>query len=115
MTVAEARIENNQWTLYDDKVSWLSTSAQPSDGNVIIYAHNRKNLFGSLAKVSIGDDIFLEHLGKTFSYTVKEKNRVLPTSIDSVVSNENRLTLYTCDGAFDQKRLVIVAIPGELF
>lgn len=111
LPVVEAFISQNQWVLFDDKVSWLATSETPGEGNVILYAHNRENLFGPLKKVSVGDEILIEHKEKTLNYYVTEKRKVTPEDVDAILSKENQLTLYTCDGSFDQKRLIVVAVP----
>lgn len=111
LAVDKGVIVDNDWTLFDDKVSWLSTSEEPGFGNVIIYGHNRLNLFASLKDLKVGDEITVEQKGRKYTYMVFEKRRVVPTDVDSVVSNENRLTLYTCDGSFDTKRLVVIALP----
>lgn len=111
LSIAPGSISNNEWTLYEDKVSWLSTSKTPGEGNVILYAHNKEPLFGNLKNLRPGDQIELEHAGKKYSYKVVEKRRVLPTDIDEILSEQDQLTLYTCDGSFDQKRLIVVALP----
>lgn len=113
LAIAPATIVDNSWTLYDDKASWLSTSKTPGEGNVILYAHNKAGLFGKLKYVKIADEISLESNGKIYLYQVAEKRKVLPTDVDMVLSDRDQLTLYTCDGVFDQKRLVVVAIPRD--
>lgn len=111
LPVASGSINNNLWTLYDDKASWLSSSEIPGGGNVILYGHNRKGLFGGLKALELGDKINVVHNRKVYTYLVSEKRKVTPEDVGAVLSGENRLTLYTCDGTFDQKRLVIVANP----
>lgn len=111
LEVAPAIIADNKWTLYEDKVSWLITSKTPGDGNVILYAHNRENLFGGLKDLEPGEKIIVSVRDKNFNYKVVEKRKVLPSDVDAVISSENQLTLYTCDGSFDEKRLIIKAEP----
>lgn len=111
LTVAPGIIVDNQWTLYDDKVSWLSTSKIPGKGNVILYAHNRENLFALLKEVKNGDEITIQHEGKLKVYKIAEKHKVSPDDVDKIISEKDQLTLYTCDGSFDQKRLVVIAYP----
>lgn len=111
LPIAQAAIVNNQWTLYEDKVSWLATSKTAGQGNVILYAHNRDKLFGSLRNVEIGQEISLQQDGKTYVYQVIQKRKVTPHDVDAVISNNDQLTLYTCDGSFDQKRLIVIALP----
>ncbi|MBI4058503.1 sortase [Candidatus Gottesmanbacteria bacterium] len=109
LKIAEGRIVNDEWTLYDDRVSWLSTSEEPGRGNVILYAHNRKLLFGDLGKTAIGDFLQIDHRGNTYKYEIIDKRKVAPNEVEAILSSEDRLTLYTCDGAFDQKRLIVIA------
>ena len=111
--IERAKIVNNTWTLYEDKVSWLETSFTPGKGNVILYAHNRPNLFGGLEKLEVGDQIFLTHQGRQIVYTVAQKREVKPERIDAVLSDQDQLTLYTCDGVFDENRLVVIARPSS--
>ena len=111
LAISEAIIVDSEWSLYEDKVSWLSTSEEPGEGNVIIYAHNRPGLFGDLDKLALGDEIIIDHNNGRFKYGVTDSHKVKPNEIEAVLSDENRLTLYTCDGAFDQKRLIVIAEP----
>jgi len=111
LTIAPAQILDNEWELFDDKVSWLSTSQTVGEGNVILYAHNRAGLFGGLHTTSIGDEIHIEQNGKVHTYVISEKRKVTPQDIDAVLSDSKRLTLYTCEGIFDEKRLVVIAVP----
>lgn len=111
LPVASASIVAGEWTLFPDQASWLSTSAPLTAGNTIIYAHNRVGLFGDLKKLAIGDEIVVSSGGKEFRYQVTELRKVLPDEVNAILSDENQLTLYTCDGRFDEKRLVVVAKP----
>lgn len=107
-------VKNDQWTLYDDKISWLATSEPPGSGkNVILYGHNRPLLFGNLDNLQIGEEIVINNSNEAFTYIVSEKRKVLPEEVDVIISPRNQLTLYTCDGSFDQRRLVVIAYPKE--
>ncbi len=108
LPIAKAAIVDNQWVLYDDKVSWLATSQIAGHGNVILYAHNRDKLFGSLKNLEIGQEISLQQEGKMYVYQVIQKRRVTPHDVDAILSNSDELTLYTCDGSFDQKGLIVI-------
>ncbi len=111
LPVAPGIIQNNQWTLYEDKAAWLSTSKTPGKGNVIIYAHNWESLFGKLGKVQIGEEIKIKSTEAGYSYIVAEKREVSPSDTNAVLSNKDQLTLYTCEGTFDKKRLIVIALP----
>lgn len=109
LPVSAAIVEGNEWQLYSDKVAWLSTSAIAGEGNVILYAHNTWNLFGQLYKLRVGDEIQIQQDNKWISYKVKQYRRVTPSDVNAILSDKNQLTLYTCEGSFDQKRLVVYA------
>ncbi len=112
LAVSPGIIKDNRWTLFEDKASWLSTSGDLTQGNIILYAHNRPQLFGNLVDLKIGDLITIEGSGKKLTYIVQEKRKVLPTDVDAVISDKNELTLYTCNGSFDEKRLIVKAAPS---
>lgn len=111
LTISPGIIKDNRWTLFDDKVSWLSTSGDLNQGNIILYAHNKPNLFGDLTQLEIGDEIIVVGSGRKQAYTVREKRKVLPSDVEAVISDKNELTLYTCNGSFDEKRLIVKADP----
>lgn len=114
LTVAPGIVKNNQWTLYDDKISWLATSEAPGSGkNVILYGHNRPLLFGPLDKINIGEEIIVKNNDDTFVYVVSEMRKVSPKEVDVIISPKNQLTLYTCDGSFDERRLIVIALPKK--
>lgn len=108
VAISGASVSGNNWQLFSDRVAWLSASKVPGRGNTILYAHERAGLFGDLYKLKTGDEI------KIFSnewntYKVTKMQFVKPNDVNSILSNKNRLTLFTCSGAFDQKRLVVYA------
>ncbi len=109
--VQAAVVRGNQWDMYDHTVAWLSTSAVPGEGNVILYAHNRKGLFRDLYLLKPGDNILVQQQNKWLTYIVNESRSVKDSDVNSVLSQNNRLTLFTCEGSWDQKRLVIYASP----
>lgn len=111
LSIAPAVTKDNEWTLYDDKISWLVTSKTPGNGNVILYGHNRENLFGRLNQLQLEEEISVEAGGKIYTYAVSEIKKVTPNDVEEILSGEDRLTLYTCEGSFDEKRLIVVAKP----
>lgn len=111
LPVTAALIHDNEWDLFDDKVSWLSTSAIPGEGNVILYAHNTQKLFGDLHELKVGDSIEVQQGNQWTQYTVTESRKVTPTDVEAVLGSGDQLTLYTCEGSFYQKRRVVYASP----
>jgi len=108
LAVSPSVVKDNNWELFDDRVAWLSTSNLPGKGNTILYAHDRPGLFGDLYKLKKGDQVEIYN-NKWFTYKVIEVRKVNPTDVNSILSDKNRLTLFTCNGSFDQKRLVVYA------
>lgn len=108
LAISPSKVKENDWEVFDDRVAWLSTSSFPGDGNVILYAHDRIGLFQNLKNIKVGDEIEIYN-GKYVTYKVTEVKIVKPNDIESILSNKNRLTLYTCSGSFDQKRLIVYA------
>lgn len=111
LPVQASVVNGNKWELFPTSVAWLSTSAIPGEGNVILYAHNWQSLWGDLYKLQVGDTIEVQQNNITKLYQVTESRAVKPTDIEAILSDEDQLTLYTCEGTFDQKRRVVYAKP----
>ncbi len=113
LNVKEASVSGNNWDLFDDQASWLVTSAKPGEtGNVVIYAHNRRNLFSGLYGLKIDQFIYILTVNGWYRYQVTEAKYVQATAIEEVMpTSEPILTLYTCGDFLDfsQTRLVIKA------
>lgn len=112
LQVKPATVNGNDWDMFSDAVAWLSTSAVPGNGNVILYAHNWRTLWADLYKLEVGDVVEVQQNGEWKTYKVSESRDVKAEDVGAVLSDENRLTLYTCEGSFDQKRRVVYAVPG---
>lgn len=106
---------DGEWTVSDDTASYLIQSALPGEaGNTIIYGHNLPSIFGPLQQLKGGEKIVITTAaGDQHTYTVTE---VLEVTLDQVEylapTQEEILTLYTCAGWLDTKRLVVRAHPG---
>lgn len=110
--IVEGGFENGHWLLADDALLWLPTSGQLEEGfNTIVYGHKKPGLFVNLYKLELADEIILtSKSGQVFHYQVTDKIQVKPDNLEALESDAaNSLTLFTCDGAFDQNRLVIKA------
>ncbi len=112
LPVYPSSISNGQWETSRKGVSYLANGVTPGDkGNSIFYGHNWPNLLGSLYRVKPGDTIQVVSVdGQTTNFVVSTVQVVTPNDI-SVLSqtNDRRLTIYTCTGFLDAKRLVVVA------
>ncbi len=112
LAIERGGIENDEWVLFNDKASFLSTSGLPGEGyNTIIYAHNKYKLFANLKKLAIGDKIeIIDAKDNSFIYKVNSINRVESDLVRAIKSDlVDTLTLFTCDGSLDQYRLVVQA------
>lgn len=108
-----AEIIDNKWQITTQGISYLSTSPLPGQqGNSVMYGHNWANLLGSLKKVKTGDTIEVKNSdGAVYKYVVHFISVVTPDE-SHIYGNtaDYRLTLYTCTGFLDSKRLVVTAI-----
>lgn len=77
-----------------------------------MYGHNWASILGNLDKTKIGQEIEVDFANNTTKYFTITGILVVNPSNTSVLlpSTDNRLTLYTCTGFFDTKRLVITAV-----
>lgn len=112
LPVEETLIENGIWEIGKTGASHLSTSGYPGNkGNIIIYGHNTDNRLGRLNKIKKGDTInLISKNDKLFGYKVRSIEIVNPTDIEKLTAyNDETLTIYTCTGFADLKRLLIKA------
>ncbi len=113
--IEEGAVVNNIWYVSKENAVHLVTSKNPGEGgNIVVYGHNTHAIFQNLPKINIGDEIILRgNDGQTFKYKVKETHTVRPTEINYIQDKEKEtLTLYTCTGFFDSKRLIVIAEPS---
>lgn len=111
-TVTIGGYENGKWILSKNNALFLPTSQMPGEGgNTVLYAHKRKGLFATLKNLSLGDTITLYDLnGKTYTYAVYKTENIKPNQMEKIQTNKNNtITLFTCDGWFDENRLVVKA------
>lgn len=105
-------LKDGKWPTSQLGVSFVKNSGTLGyPGNLIFYGHNWKNILGDLHKIKVGEKIHLNtNEGQTFNYKVSYI-AVVDASDVSILADttDERITLYTCTGFLDQKRLVIVA------
>ncbi len=106
-----SKVIRGRWEVFDDSASFGIGSALPGEiGNAVIFAHARVGYFLPLRQVSTGDKVYVLTKGAWFSYEVKEIKEVLPTNVSVIAPTQDEtLTLYTCSGFADSKRLIVVA------
>lgn len=109
--VKSAKVINGRWEVFEDTGSFGLGSALPGEkGNSVMFAHAREGLFLPLRKISTGETIYILTQNKWHEYKVTEVREVSPrdTSVIGQTVDET-LTLYTCSGFADSKRLIVVA------
>lgn len=104
---------NGIWGISEKNPSYLLQSAKPGEnGNIIIYGHNKPGIFQNLSKVKPNDIVYLETLTNRHSYKVSAVQIVFPNQTQFLNKTDYEvLTIYTCSGFLDSKRLVIQAKP----
>jgi len=109
-------IVDNVWKISEENASFLGSASYPGEGgNVIIYGHNKSEIFGLLVNIKLGDEIEIVSADyKTYRYVVSEILTVNPSDVEVIQpTNSEVLTLYTCIGLLDSKRLIIKAVPAD--
>lgn len=113
LPILSAEIKDGKWESTTEGVSYLSSTPSPGErGNSVLYGHNYSNLLGSLHKVRPGQriEIIMSDGNKRF-FTVAFVSVVTPDQTHILSpSADKRLTIYTCTGFLDSKRLVVTAI-----
>jgi sortase A len=111
IAVKRAQIKGGYWEVFPDSAGWGEGSGIPGQpGNQVIFAHAREGLFLPLKKTEIGMKIYVFTESDWYSYEVVEMKEVLPNQTEVIEETEDeRLTLYTCSGFTDSKRLIVVA------
>jgi LPXTG-site transpeptidase (sortase) family protein len=110
--VAAGGYDDGKWILDGNYVLYLPTSGKLGQGgNTVLYAHNREKLFGNLKDVSIGDTVMLgDNEGNIYSYKVYSMEYIKPYEVEKINTDKSdTVTLFTCDGWFDETRLVVKA------
>lgn len=111
LPIKEARVVKGYWEVFADSAGFGLGSAYPGEsGNQVIFAHARRGLFLPLKEAKGGENIYLLTSDKWFSYKISEIKEVSPSQTEVIVpTTEITLTLYTCSGFADSKRLIIIA------
>lgn len=113
LPIIQSRIEDNTWETSKEGISYLTSSPVPGKkGNSIMYGHNWNNLLGDLHKANPGDSIEIEYnTGLVRIFKIHAMGTVTPDQTHVLLpSNDVRITLYTCTGFLDSKRLVVTAV-----
>lgn len=88
---------NEKWSYEQLKKTPCVYSGNVGEAGFVIAAHNYSTHFGKIKYLRKGDEIIYKGVnGSTFSYKVESVENLLPTQVESVISKEYELTLFTC-------------------
>lgn len=113
--VTPSKIKNGYWEVSETTASHGQGSANPGEGgNVVVFAHAREGLFLDLRHIKKEDNVYILTNDRRYNYKVFEIVTINPNEIKTVApTNFEILTLFTCSGFFDEKRLIVKAIPEK--
>jgi len=111
LEVKKASVIDGYWEVFQESAGWGEGSGIPGEkGNQVIFAHARKGLFLPLRSIKVGEEIYVLTEGEWYKYKVSDVKEVYPNETDVILPTEDeRLTLYTCSGFSDEKRLIVTA------
>lgn len=115
LPVVEANVVGGYWELSDTSASHGVGSASPGEmGNTVVFAHARDGLFGPLRSITIGDMVYIMTKDRWSRYRVTETKLVDEGQTEVIApTSDETLTLYTCSGFLDSKRLIVIAKPSR--
>ena len=115
ISVIPAKIINGYWELSENTASYGEGSGAPGqNGNTVIFAHAREGLFYNLKDVKTGDTIYVFTKNSWYRYKVSNITAVYPNQTEVIKPTKDQtLTLYTCTGFSDEKRLIVTAKPEK--
>lgn len=115
LPVHEANIVNGYWETSETTASHGLGSAYPGqNGNIVIFAHARDGLFAPLKNITPGTTVYVLTNDRWHEYRITTIRTVLPDETEVIEPTEaETLTLFTCTGFLDTKRLVVTALPDR--
>lgn len=115
LPVKEAKVIDGFWQVFEETAGFGLGSAYPDEtGNQVIFAHAREGLFLPLKNIDNGQIIYIMTQKEWYKYKVVMIKEVLPSQTEVIApTKEKILTLYTCSGFADSKRLIVIAKPEE--
>lgn len=115
LSIVEAPVVNGVWETSETTASHGIGSADPGQiGNTVIFAHAREGLFLPLRDIAKDQLIYVLTKDHWYRYRVTDSKLVTPDQVEVIgQSTDERLTLFTCSGFFDEKRLIVTAVPDK--
>ena len=115
--ITTARYVNDEWEISNNSVSYLISSPIPGNkGNSVLYGHNWETILGGLSEAKTGQSLEIEYSnGVKITFVINGIAIVTPDQTHILSeTDDTRITLYTCTGFMDRKRLVITAVPQDI-
>lgn len=111
LPVVEANVVGGYWETSETTASHGIGSANPGEkGNMVIFAHARDGLFAPLRSIKKYATIYVLTGNGWHQYRTRSIQEVLPQNTEVISPTpDETLTLFTCTGFLDSKRLVVVA------
>jgi LPXTG-site transpeptidase (sortase) family protein len=115
LPIVPAPVVNGVWKTSAVSASHGLGSANPGEnGNTVIFAHARERLFLPLRDVKENDPVYLLTADGWYRYRVESFKLVNPEDVEVIAATkEEVLTLFTCTGFLDSKRLIVKALPDN--
>ena len=112
INLVRTELSDGTWYVDNTLGNYLSESAGlGTGGNVVIYGHNFPQIFGSLDEVKTGELVSVTDQNQVeHRYQIEGITEVDPSDTSWIQpTTESLLTLYTCSGFLDSKRLIVRA------
>src|SRR3989344_2385728 len=115
LEVKHAKLNQGYWETSETSASNGEGTANPGEkGNVVVFAHAREGFFYNLKDAKKDDVVYVFTKDQWYKYKVSEIKNVYPNNVEIVAPTDNDvLTLFTCSGFFDEKRLIVKALPTK--
>lgn len=115
LRVTHAKIVGSTWETSEVTASHGEGSSNPGEkGNIVVFAHAREGLFFNLKDIKKEDVIYILTRDGWYRYKVDEISSVYPNDLTTIAPTKKEiLTLFTCSGFFDEKRLIVRATPTK--
>jgi|GEM_PF-2528055 len=113
LPVQIAPVIGDTWQVFENAAGLGTNTAK---NNLVIFAHARPGMFDRLGELQIGDHFYLFGTTTWQNFEVIDKSYILPEDINTVLKTDNTrltVTLFSCDGPNDEKRVVIKAILSD--
>jgi LPXTG-site transpeptidase (sortase) family protein len=109
--IEESQIVNGYWDVHENTAGWGEGSGLPGEnGNQVIFAHAKENLFLPLDDAVLGMRVYIFTKDGWYEYKIDSIKEVYPNQTEVIEPTEDEtLTLYTCSGFNDSRRLIVGA------